>query len=88
LMAFQEEILGPLLAHESGRELIHTLQAYFEHNGNLSQTAEALFIHRNTLIYRLERIATITHLNWDEPETRLAVQLALHIFRMMGAKPS
>ncbi len=84
LSAFQEEILGPLLSNEGGRELIRTLEAYFEHNGNLSQTAEALYIHRNTLIYRMDRVASITGLNLDNPETRLAVQLALHIYRMMG----
>lgn len=84
LVTFQEETLGPLLANEGGRELIRTLEAYFEHNGNLSQTAEALYIHRNTLIYRMERIANITGLDLDNPETRLAVQLALHIYRMMG----
>jgi purine catabolism regulator len=85
LIAFQEEILGPLLAYEGGAELIRTLEAYFEHNGNLSQAAEALFIHRNTLIYRMERIAGITDLDLDKPETRLAVQLALHIYRMTGS---
>ncbi len=86
LATFQEEILGPLLAYDGGQELIRTLEAYFEHNGNLSQSAEALFIHRNTLIYRMERIAGITSLDLDKPETRLAVQLALHIYRMMGIK--
>ena len=86
LIAFQEETLGPLLAYEGADELIHTLEAYFEHNANLSQTAEALFIHRNTLIYRMERIAAITSLDLDEPENRLAIQLALRIFRMMGKK--
>ncbi len=85
LIAFQEEILGPLLAYDGGLELIRTLEAYFEHNGNLSQTAEGLFIHRNTLIYRMERIAGITNLDLDKPETRLAVQLALHIHRMKGS---
>jgi len=85
LVAFQEETLGPLLAHESADELISTLEAYFTHNGNLSQAAEALYIHRNTLVYRLERIASITDLDLDNPETRLALQLALHIHRMMGA---
>jgi purine catabolism regulator len=85
LIAFQEEILGPLLAYDGGLELIRTLEAYFEHNGNLSQTAEGLFIHRNTLIYRMERIAGITNLDLDKPETRLAVQLALHIYRMKGS---
>jgi purine catabolism regulator len=59
------------------------LQVYFEHNGNLSQAAEALFVHRNTLIYRMERIPALTGANLDDPEIRLAMQLALHIFRMM-----
>jgi purine catabolism regulator len=86
LAAFLEETLGRLLAHESASELLRTLGVYFEHNGNLSQTAEALFIHRNTLLYRMERIAAITGLNLDHAETRLAVQLALHIRRMMGAR--
>jgi purine catabolism regulator len=82
LIAFQEEILGPLLSYEGGRELIQTLEAYFAHNGNLSQASEALFVHRNTLIYRLERIAEIADIDLDKPETRLGVQLALHIYRM------
>jgi purine catabolism regulator len=82
LIAFQEEILGTLLATEGASELIHTLEAFFAHNGNLSQTAEALYIHRNTLTYRMERIHAITHLDIDKPENRLAAQLALYIYRM------
>ncbi len=80
---FQEEILGPLLAYETGEELVRTLQAYFDHNGNLSQTADALFIHRNSLLYRMERIAEISGLDLDNPEIRLAVQLALHVHKML-----
>jgi purine catabolism regulator len=82
LRGFEQEILGPLLAYETGKELIYTLEVYFEHNGNLSQTADALFIHRNSLLYRMARIAEISGLDLDNPETRLAVQLALHIHRM------
>lgn len=82
LQMFKNEILGPLIAYDGGAELIKTLDAYFEHNGVLSQAAEALFIHRNTLIYRMERIAEITGLDFDDTETRLAVQLALRIHRM------
>ena len=85
LAVFQESILGPLLDYEGGAELIRTLEAFFEHNGNLSQTAEALYIHRNTMIYRLERITEITGLDLDKPETRLAVYLALHVHKMMGS---
>jgi purine catabolism regulator len=84
LGAFLEQMLGPLMAYEGGRELIHTLEAYFDHNGNLSQTAEALFIHRNTLVYRMERVEEILDLDLDRPDTRLALQLALHIARMTG----
>jgi purine catabolism regulator len=86
LNAFKAEILGPLLAYEGGQELIRTLEAYFESNGNLTQAAELLFVHRNTLIYRMERIAEITGLDLDNTETRLGVQLALRIYRMTGER--
>lgn len=86
LIIFQEEMLGSLLAQENSLELLRTLESYFAHNGNISQTAEALFIHRNTLIYRLERISTILNLDLEKPETRLALQLALHIHRMGSAR--
>jgi purine catabolism regulator len=82
LKVFKEEILESLLAYEGSGDLVKTLEVFFEHNGNLSQAAEALYIHRNTLIYRMERIAEITGLDLDNTETRLAVQLALRIHRM------
>ncbi len=78
-------MLGSILAHENADEFLETLDEYFAHNGNLSQTAEALFIHRNTLTYRLERIGLISRLDLDNPDTRLAVQLALRIHRMLAA---
>jgi purine catabolism regulator len=86
LKAFLQETLGPILAHENADEFLDTLEEYFAHNGNLSQTSEALFIHRNTLTYRLERIASISLLDLDNPDTRLAVQLALRIRRMLAAQ--
>jgi PucR family transcriptional regulator, purine catabolism regulatory protein len=87
LRAFLQESLGPLLAHENAVEFIATLEEYFAHNGNVSQTAEALFIHRNTLLYRMERIAAISHLDLNNPDTRLAAQLALRIHRMVRIAP-
>lgn len=84
LKAFQEEILGLLLAYEGGGDLIKTLEVYFEHNGTVSQAAEALFVHRNTLVYRMERIAEITGLDLENTETRLAVQLALRIYHILN----
>jgi purine catabolism regulator len=84
LIGFQEQTLGPLLSHENHGEFVRTLEAYFENNGNLSQTAETLYIHRNTLLYRMERIAAILKFDLDNPDHRFAVQLALRIYRMKG----
>ena len=88
LMNFQEQTIGTLIAHEGSSDLIQTLEAYFENKSNLSQTAEALYIHRNTLLYRMERIQEILKLDLDRPASRLAVQLAMHIYRMMGGESS
>ena len=86
MIAFLEETLGPLLDYEGGNDLITTLEAYFDNTGNLSQTAEALYIHRNTLLYRMERIKDILAMELDNPSARLSVQLALYIYRMIGRK--
>lgn len=85
LAAFCKETLGALIDYDSAHHsnLIQTLAAYFAHHGNLSQTAEALFIHRNTLQYRMDRIAEISGFDLDNPETRLAVQLALKAYRLL-----
>ena len=86
LKAFQEDILETLLAQENKNSFVETLEAYFEQKGNLSQTADALFVHRNTLAYRLKRIEEITELDINNADTALAIQLALKIYRMMPGK--
>lgn len=88
LVSFCNEIIGSLVDYDraQGTFLIDTLSAYFAHKGNLSQTAEALFVHRNTLIYRMERIKEISGLDLDNPETRLSIQLALRAHRLLTAR--
>jgi purine catabolism regulator len=83
LEVFKEEILGALLSYEGGDTLVTTLEAYFANNANLSKTAEALYIHRNTLTYRMDRISEITGLDLTNPDTSLSVQIALRIHRMI-----
>ncbi len=88
LNAFCQEVIGKLVEydHAQGTNWLETLTAYFAHNGNLSQTAEALFLHRNTLLYRMDRIREISGLDLDNPETRLSVQLALRAYRLLSAR--
>jgi purine catabolism regulator len=83
LEAFCREALGPLLEYEGGGDLLETLEAFCERLGNLSQTAEKLFIHRNSLLYRMERIQQLAGLDMNNPDTRLAVHLALKIRKML-----
>jgi PucR family transcriptional regulator, purine catabolism regulatory protein len=88
LSAFCTEIIGPLVEYDraQGTDLVETLTAFFAHKANLSQTAEALFVHRNTLLYRMERIKEISGLDLDNPETRLSIQLALRANRLLAAR--
>lgn len=60
---------------ENKTELYHTLRVYLEHERNSLQTAKALFIHRSSLVYRLERIQKITKINLDNPKNRLLLQI-------------
>jgi len=77
-------MLGPLVDYAGSGDLLVTLEAFCERLGNLSQTAEKLFIHRNTLLYRMERIAQLTGHDMNNPDTRLAVHLALKVRKMLG----
>lgn len=52
--------LGPVLQDP---ELIHTALVFFKHSLNVTDAANALFVHRNTLLYRLQKIAQLTHLD-------------------------
>jgi hypothetical protein len=71
--------LGPLLDHDaqSGVPLRATLEEYLRHGGRLRETAAALYVHRNTLAYRLGRVEALLGVNLDNPDERLAVELAL-----------
>jgi DNA-binding PucR family transcriptional regulator len=78
LSAFRE-LVRPLEDYdrEHNSDLIRTLSVFFDMNANASETAERLFLHRNSLAYRLDRIRQITGLDLKSPETRLALQLGL-----------
>jgi len=71
--------LSDLIAYDDDQhsELLDTLNTYFGNNGNTALTAKELKIHRNTLAYRLNRIAEITCLDLDDADVRLNLHLAL-----------
>lgn len=78
LAPFVERTLAPLLSDPRyGDKLVETLDAYLACNGNVSQAKERLHLHRNSLSYRLARASELLGRNLDDPETRLALNLAL-----------
>ncbi|HEV2238603.1 MAG TPA: helix-turn-helix domain-containing protein [Ktedonobacterales bacterium] len=82
---FTRRTLGPLLADARGAHyLLETLDAYFACNGNHSLAARRLSLHRNSLIYRLNRARALLGYDLDEPEARLALQLALKARRVLA----
>lgn len=91
LWAFYRETLSKLVAYDlkqgsdakQGGELLKTLEAYFNNLGNLAQTAKAIHVHRNTLLYRLERISQISGLNLNDPDEHFALWLALKAHRVL-----
>ncbi|MFN8634614.1 MAG: helix-turn-helix domain-containing protein [Chloroflexota bacterium] len=88
LASFYEDLLGKLQAHDErqGAELVNTLEAFFECHGNHVRTAQRLHLHRNTLLYRLDRARSVLGVDLDDAETRLALQVALKIGRVIGRR--
>jgi DNA-binding PucR family transcriptional regulator len=78
LSPFVERTLAPLLADtRTGDVLVDTLDVFFACNGNLSEAARRLHLHRNSLIYRLSRARELLGRDLDDPELRLSLQLAI-----------
>ncbi|HYP18763.1 MAG TPA: helix-turn-helix domain-containing protein [Chloroflexia bacterium] len=77
--AYYLGLIEPLRQYdrEHHGDLLKTLSAYLRHGGNSVRTANALFIHRNSLRYRLSRVQALTSLDPDDPDARLALQIAL-----------
>jgi PucR family transcriptional regulator, purine catabolism regulatory protein len=83
LQRFAETILGPLREHDRrrGGELETTLRAFLDHDGHWATTAEALYVHVNTLRNRLARIAELTGRDVGRTADRVDLFLALEAER-------
>jgi purine catabolism regulator len=86
LWTFYRETLSKLADYDTRQraDLIKTLEAYFSHLGNLRATSEALHVHRNTLLYRIERIKEISGMDLDNSEEHFALWLALRAHRVLS----
>ncbi|MEV4976575.1 PucR family transcriptional regulator [Streptomyces scopuliridis] len=83
LAAFVDRAIGPLRAHDrtSRPALLPTLEVYLAHAGRKAETARELHLNRQTLYNRLARIAELLGTDLDDPQTVLALSLALRARR-------
>ncbi len=79
--SFVDETLGKLVEYDRANrsDLVETLRVCLESNLNVSEAAGRLHVHRNTLLYRLRRVEEISGWNLEDPDSRLALHLAMKL---------
>jgi PucR family transcriptional regulator, purine catabolism regulatory protein len=86
LQRFYAETLEPLVAYDDQYEtdLVRTIEAFLDCDGNVAQTAERLFAHRHTVRYRLERVRELSGLDVGSSDGREKLSLGLKAMRVLG----
>lgn len=69
------------------RETLLTIQCFFENNLNVSETSRKLFVHRNTLVYRLEKVRKLTGLDLREFDHAITFKVAMMVKKYLTSKP-
>lgn len=83
LQQMVDKILGPL---QNDQESLHTLRTFFRENLNISETAKSLYIHRNSLQYRLEKMTEKTGMDVRRFEDAAKIYLAIQALGMIPKK--
>lgn len=76
--AFAEEMLGPL-RRAGASDLLEVVLAYVEEGGNVNATSRRLHLHRNTMLYKLDRASRELGLDVRDPQTQFMIWLAHHL---------
>jgi sugar diacid utilization regulator len=86
LQRFYSETVEPLVAYDSQYEtdLVGTLEAFLEADGNVAGTAQRMFTHRHTIYYRLERVRELSGHDVSSSDGREKLSLGLKAMRVLG----
>ncbi len=76
---FIEEIFGDNIPDDIDDEILSTINKFFDNSLNVSETARQLFIHRNTLVYRIEKMQKLTGLDVRVFDDALTLKIALMV---------
>ncbi len=80
---FIKEIFGDSIPEELDEEMLTTINKFFENNLNVSETSRQLFVHRNTLVYRIEKMQKCTGLDIRTFDDALTFKIALMVVNYM-----
>jgi PucR family transcriptional regulator, purine catabolism regulatory protein len=84
-VASSRSVLRPILEYDrtSSRDLLSTLEVFLEANGNTSSAARTLHLNRHSLMYRLQKIETLTGLSLETYEDRFLLGLSIKLLRLV-----
>ena len=87
LEAVVDSALGPAVEHDrtSPAGLVDTLRAYLDHGANMNATAAAIYAHRHTIAYRLERVRDLTGHDPETPQGQRELGLGLQALAVRAA---
>lgn len=85
---FIDEIFGDNVPYNLDEETLTTINKFFENNLNVSETSRQLFVHRNTLVYRIEKIQKSTGLDLRNFDDALTFKIALMVVNYMRYRDS
>ena len=83
---FLEEVFRKGSIDALDQETLFTIQKFFENNLNVSETSRKLFVHRNTLVYRLEKIKKLTGLDLREFDHAIVFKVALMVRKYLASR--
>lgn len=86
--AFLKEVFKKGSIESLDQETLFTIQKFFENNLNVSETSRKLFVHRNTLVYRLEKIKKLTGLDLREFDHAIVFKIALMVKKYLANNPT
>ena len=84
---FLKEVFKKGSIESLDQETLFTIQRFFENNLNVSETSRKLFVHRNTLVYRLEKIKKLTGLDLRQFDHAIVFKVALMVKKYLVSNP-
>ena len=82
---YYNQVLGPLVKHdrEKGTDLTDVLKLYLQNDGSITRTASKMFVHRNTVNYKINQASKILNMDLGRLDNRMQLMLAYLVHEML-----